>query len=230
MFPSIVVRGISPALGGCSCLASSTWTSDKILRVMTSEPNTTCDAKRRQARQAFGVPTSRMRGLMLTVILLLAASLASACESEMVCPNGTDGSPCVPTEDLGQAPDLPSEAMNEADSSTSTGDAFADTSGWVVGEHREHFLRQLWRAESLVSAVRLPGRDPPEADRLVTNSTPRFLTLHRRAGFSKGPSFDDTSLPCLGDNAARHGVVRGSTYHGPRVQEPAGLSPRWRVC
>ena len=230
MFPSVMAQGINLALRGCSCLASSTWTSDKILRVMTSEPNTTCDAMHQQARQTFGVPTSSMRSLLLTVILLLAASMASACESEMVCPNGTDGSPCVPTEDLGQAPDLPSEAMNETDSSTSTGDAFADTSGWVVEEHREHFSRQLWRAESLVSAVRLPGRDPPETDRLVTYSTPRFLTLYRRAGFSKDLASDVTLSPIFGDNAARNGVVRGSTYHGPRVQEPTGLSLRRRVC
>lgn len=197
---------------------------------MTSEPNTTCDAMHQQARQAFGVPTVNTRSLLLTVILFLATSMASACESEMVCPNGTDGSPCVPTEDLGQAPDLPSEAMNETDSSTSTGDAFADTSGWVVEEHRENFSRQLWRAESLVSAARLPGRDPPEADRLVTYSTPRFLTLHRRAGFSTGLPSDDTLSPRLGSDAARHGVVRGSTYHGPRVQEPTGLSLRRCVC
>lgn len=219
-----MVNGANPAPLRCP-LTGSDWNNDKTLRATTSELHHPHDASHR--RDTLTQRTPALRNVLVLVILLLAALMTGGCESEMVCPNGTDGSPCVPTEDLGQAPDLPSGAMNGADSSTSTDDAFADTSRLVIEEGRIEFLKKLRRAESSVSSVRLSGRDPPETEELVTNSTRRFLTLYRRADTPSNPSPDRMSWPHRVNvhAALLSGTIARRQHHGPCAQNPAVWLP-----
>ena len=207
------------------CKIDSDWNSDKTLRAMTPELIHPHDAMHRRDTLTQG--TSALRNVLVLVILFFAALIMGGCESEMVCPNGTDGSPCVPTENLGQAPDLPSGAMNGVDSSTSTDDAFADTSRLVIEEGRIEFLKKLRRAESSVSSVRLSGRDPPETEELVTNSTRRFLTLYRRADTPSNPSPDRMSWPPRVNvhAALLRGTIARRQHHGPCAQNPAVWLP-----
>lgn len=61
-------------------------------------------------------------GLQRVLGLLVMTALAWACGSESVCPSGTAGSTCIPTDDLGAAPDVPTSSRDRANESASEAD------------------------------------------------------------------------------------------------------------
>ncbi len=77
--------------------------------------------------------------------LLVMTALAWACGSESVCPAGTSGSTCIPTDDLGAAPDVPMssrdrdiEDASEADvpegGASDVDASVPDTTQWILRE------------------------------------------------------------------------------------------------
>ena len=62
------------------------------------------------------------------LVLLAMTALTWACGSEAVCPAGAGGSPCIPTDDLGAAPEVPMSSRDRAmdTSETEAPDAGAD--------------------------------------------------------------------------------------------------------
>ncbi len=62
------------------------------------------------------------RGFRHVLGLLAMTALAWACGSESACPSGTAGPACIPTDDLGSPPDVPTATRNRPIEGAETAD------------------------------------------------------------------------------------------------------------
>ena len=81
------------------------------------------------------------------LLLFVMSALGWACGSDPVCPTGTSGTQCSPSDDLGAAPDVPAATRDRANDdplSSDTPDAgTTDVEGAIETETTTQFLREV---------------------------------------------------------------------------------------
>lgn len=147
-------------------------------------------------------PGPFFRGCWRMLALLVMTGLAWACGSDSVCPSGTSGSRCIPTDDLGAAPDVPMSSENLTDSDLSeasdvpmasqdlpiesTSDADDPQEGPVDVEVLEPDSTTQFMREAPEAPRVIPLRNRSDGDVIVVRSSP--ATEYERAAECAAPT------------------------------------------
>ncbi len=112
-------------------------------------------------RPQLGPARLLTKGLQLLVFSLVTA-LVWACGSDALCPSGTGGEQCLPTDDLGAPPEVPEITINRTDNDLLEADTLgsedSDAEGSFETETTTQFLREVPDVRPLMS----PPREVPD--------------------------------------------------------------------